>query len=102
MHRTADEAHLQLMWTRAPYQDQMIIPIPCKEGSRCVSILEKGVAMLKDTDRTPFIEVGQNSFLEFTEDEAKRLTEIAVELRTMVWSAKKRQQDHLAKQSRAS
>jgi hypothetical protein len=48
------------------------------------------MAQLADVDRSPFREIGNNSFLEFSDDEVHRLIEIATELQWIIIAGRKR------------
>ena len=51
------------------------------------------MAQLADVDRSPFREIGNNSFLEFSDDEVHRLIEIAIELQSIIIAGRKRIKD---------
>ncbi len=50
---------------------------------------------LEDIERSPFREIGNNSFLEFSDDELKRLAEIGTELKLIIVAAQKRIKDRI-------
>jgi hypothetical protein len=51
------------------------------------------MAQREDVDRSAFREIGNNSFLDFSDDEARRLIEIATELQAIIIEGRKRIRD---------
>ena len=53
------------------------------------------MAQLADVYRSPFQEIGNNSFLEFSDGEVHRLIEIATELLAIIIEGRKRTKDKI-------